>query len=190
MVVMVKTSSSSFQKKSLNYFRFLTPLAVVVMLAFAGRIDRYEIEIDPFLSSATIPTSCLFLPPPFSSLLIHLIPSPSSSYLSSYLIFIYSLGFGGLKFFQSSSASSMKLVKALTWNIAAINNNPFGISSPIYLTHSLLSEYWITNDDPSYNKLMKGVSEFIKTPAEKDIPIGNIFTEVYIFFIDVILMIF
>ena len=32
-------------------------------------------------------------------------------------------------------------VSVLTWNIAAINNNPF--------------EYWITSDDKNYNEMMK-----------------------------------
>ena len=39
----------------------------------------------------------------------------------------------------------------MTWNIAAINNNPF--------------EYWITNDDESYNDIMKSVSEYIEKPG-------------------------
>eukprot|EP00602_Paraphysomonas_sp_CaronLab_P005140 CAMPEP_0185035902 /NCGR_PEP_ID=MMETSP1103-20130426/28024_1 /TAXON_ID=36769 /ORGANISM="Paraphysomonas bandaiensis, Strain Caron Lab Isolate" /LENGTH=494 /DNA_ID=CAMNT_0027573185 /DNA_START=216 /DNA_END=1700 /DNA_ORIENTATION=- len=47
--------------------------------------------------------------------------------------------------------------------MAAINNNPF--------------EYWITNEDPKYNTLMQGVSEFIKNPGDKDIPVSQVFTE-------------
>ena len=38
-----------------------------------------------------------------------------------------------------------------TWNIAAINNNPF--------------EYWITHDDADYNALMEGVQSFIDEPG-------------------------
>lgn len=38
-----------------------------------------------------------------------------------------------------------------TWNIAAINNNPF--------------EYWITHDDADYNALMEGVQSFIDQPG-------------------------
>ena len=34
-------------------------------------------------------------------------------------------------------------ITAATWNLAAVNNNPF--------------EYWITHDDPAYVKLMKDV---------------------------------
>ena len=52
---------------------------------------------------------------------------------------------------SSSGVGSEKIVKAVTWNIAAINNNPF--------------EYWITNDDESYNKIMKSVSEYIENPG-------------------------
>jgi hypothetical protein len=54
-------------------------------------------------------------------------------------------------------------VKALTWNIAAINNNPF--------------EYWITSDDPSYNQLMGKVSKFIDSPGLADVTVGSIFTD-------------
>ena len=49
-----------------------------------------------------------------------------------------------------------------TWNIAAINNNPF--------------EYWITHDDPKYNALMKSVQEFIDSPGERDVPVSKVFT--------------
>ena len=57
-----------------------------------------------------------------------------------------------------------KQTKALTWNMAAINNNPF--------------EYWITTDDVEYNNLMKAVSDFIQTPSvDKDVPVSNVITE-------------
>ena len=56
-----------------------------------------------------------------------------------------------------------KLIHALTWNIAAINNNPF--------------EYWITSDDPKYNDLMLKFSDFITKPGEKDVPIEQVFTD-------------
>ncbi len=53
---------------------------------------------------------------------------------------------------------------SLTWNIAAINNNPF--------------EYWVTNDDPAYNELMKSVSDRIVSPsAKEDILVGEVFTQ-------------
>ena len=41
-----------------------------------------------------------------------------------------------------------------TWNIAAINNNPF--------------EYWITHDDKAYNKLMSDVQAFVSEPGDRD----------------------
>tara|TARA_B110001452_G_C15219676_1_gene422818 strand:+ start:283 stop:1881 length:1599 start_codon:yes stop_codon:yes gene_type:complete len=56
-----------------------------------------------------------------------------------------------------------KLLKAITWNIAAINNNPF--------------EYWITHEDESYNKLMADVQGFIDEPGERDVEVGSVFTE-------------
>lgn len=62
-------------------------------------------------------------------------------------------------------------IKAATWNIAAINNNPF--------------EYWITptnpdgtvRDDPVYNGLMKNISSFIESPGDYDIKVGDLFTD-------------
>lgn len=60
-------------------------------------------------------------------------------------------------------ASSMRQVKALTWNVAAINNNPF--------------EYWITNEDASYNSIMKEVSTFIESPGANDVMVSQVFTD-------------
>lgn len=55
-------------------------------------------------------------------------------------------------------------LKSLTWNMAAINNNPF--------------EYWITTDISSYNDMMKRLEEYIKTPsAPVDVVISSIFTD-------------
>lgn len=54
-------------------------------------------------------------------------------------------------------------IKAVTWNIAAVNNNPF--------------EYWITNDDPIYNALMKKVSDFIQNPGANDLWVKKIITD-------------
>jgi hypothetical protein len=56
-----------------------------------------------------------------------------------------------------------KVLHAITWNIAAINNNPF--------------EYWITNKDGNYNRLMSDVSAFIDNPGDNDILVKEIFTE-------------
>lgn len=58
---------------------------------------------------------------------------------------------------------SSKIISATTWNIAAINNNPF--------------EYWITNPDPNYNELMKKVSNVIQFSSKFDnTKIEDIFT--------------
>jgi len=54
---------------------------------------------------------------------------------------------------------------AATWNIAAINTNPF--------------EYWISHEDDRYNKLMSEFEAFIDEPGEKDVPISAVFTDAY-----------
>ena len=54
-------------------------------------------------------------------------------------------------------------IRAVTWNIAAVNNNPF--------------EYWITNEDPTYNNLMKKVSDFIQNPESNDLLVKKIITD-------------
>lgn len=68
----------------------------------------------------------------------------------------------GEAFFGSTTADS-GFLSTMTWNIAAINNNPF--------------EYWITNDDPAYNELMKKVSAFITDPGDKDVQVSEVFTD-------------
>ena len=50
-----------------------------------------------------------------------------------------------------------------SWNMAAINNNPF--------------EYWITYDDADYNHLMQKVQEFINDPGENDVAVASVFTQ-------------
>jgi hypothetical protein len=40
---------------------------------------------------------------------------------------MFALGFGSVNILRTFTSSSKKQVKALTWNMAAINNNPFGI---------------------------------------------------------------
>ena len=49
-----------------------------------------------------------------------------------------------------------------TWNIAAINNNPF--------------EYWITYND-AYERLMLNVEEFLENPGERDVIVPQVFSE-------------
>ena len=65
--------------------------------------------------------------------------------------------------FKLSSFAKPKVLRLVTWNIAAINNNPF--------------EYWITSNDEGYNNIMKSVSNFIETPGDKDVQVKNVFTD-------------
>lgn len=51
---------------------------------------------------------------------------------------------------------------AVTWNVAAINNNPF--------------EYYITHKDPKYNELMESVQQFIDAPGAADVTVDQVFT--------------
>ena len=53
-------------------------------------------------------------------------------------------------------------VRVASWNVAAINNNPF--------------EYWITNPNSNYERLMKGIQKFMESPAN-DFPLNEIFTD-------------
>lgn len=54
-------------------------------------------------------------------------------------------------------------VTVLTWNVAAVNNNPF--------------EYWIQYDDPMYMHLMLEVEKFLQNPGERDVEIRSVFTD-------------
>ena len=57
-----------------------------------------------------------------------------------------------------------KQLQIATWNIAAINNNPF--------------EYWITYDEnPEYENIMSSIELFLEDPGDKDVPVSNIFTD-------------
>eukprot|EP01038_Epipyxis_sp_PR26KG_P006408 gene6408-8819_t len=74
---------------------------------------------------------------------------------------------------SSSINRDSNRLRLATWNIAAINNNPF--------------EYWITNDDdPRYNDMMNNVSNFIESETDlknniqvKEIFTDDMFTELY-----------
>lgn len=60
--------------------------------------------------------------------------------------------------------ASGRRLAVTTWNIAAINNNPF--------------EYWITyKENPDYEKLMINIELFLETPGDKDVPVKEVFTE-------------
>jgi len=58
--------------------------------------------------------------------------------------------------------SDASVLRVVTWNIAAINNNPF--------------EYWITHEDADYNKLMENVQGYIDAPGVRDVPVSSVFT--------------
>ena len=59
-------------------------------------------------------------------------------------------------------ADGKYVVHAASWNVAAVNNNPF--------------EYWVTSPDPNYNIIMEGVQNFVSDPA-RDIQVNRIFTD-------------
>jgi len=52
---------------------------------------------------------------------------------------------------------------AATWNIAAVNNNPF--------------EYWITHKDVSYAQLMGDVETFFEAPGDRDVQVCEVFSD-------------
>ena len=61
-------------------------------------------------------------------------------------------------------ASAKRKLQIASWNIAAINNNPF--------------EYWITYDEnENYEKIMSDIEAFLEQPGEKDVPVSEVFTE-------------
>mmetsp|Transcript_18802 Transcript_18802/g.39097 ORF Transcript_18802/g.39097 Transcript_18802/m.39097 type:complete len:536 (-) Transcript_18802:147-1754(-) len=65
---------------------------------------------------------------------------------------------------MAAMAASKRKLKVATWNIAAINNNPF--------------EYWITYDEnPEYEKIMTAIEGFLENPGDKDVPVSSVFTE-------------
>mmetsp|Transcript_46544 Transcript_46544/g.131032 ORF Transcript_46544/g.131032 Transcript_46544/m.131032 type:complete len:621 (+) Transcript_46544:107-1969(+) len=72
---------------------------------------------------------------------------------------------------EKSAQTGLAMMKAAgrrlaitSWNIAAINNNPF--------------EYWITyRENEEYEKLMINVEKFLEEPGDKDVPINKVFTE-------------
>ena len=63
----------------------------------------------------------------------------------------------------TTTTTAEKALTVATWNIAAINNNPF--------------EYWIHSEDESYNKLMSDVQAFISEPGDKDVRVKEVFTD-------------
>ena len=58
---------------------------------------------------------------------------------------------------------SNQALTTLSWNISAVNTNPF--------------EYWITHDDPKYLELMARVEALIHNPGSSDVKLQNIFSQ-------------
>ena len=69
---------------------------------------------------------------------------------------------GGEKIDLKMDSSKLSELSVASWNIAAINNNPF--------------EYWIESPDAEYDSLMKGVEKFMTDP-ENNVPLHEIFTD-------------
>jgi len=68
------------------------------------------------------------------------------------------------KLVDGAAARSGRTMQIATWNIAAINNNPF--------------EYWISLPEfPSYEKIMASIESFIEDPGANDVPVSEVFTE-------------
>jgi len=60
--------------------------------------------------------------------------------------------------------SAGRRLAVTTWNIAAINNNPF--------------EYWITyNENPNYEKLMIDIEHFLENPGDQDVKVNEVFSQ-------------
>ena len=92
----------------------------------------------------------------------------SSAFVILFVLLIFALrerdGNGNSFTSRLSSQETSNKIRTFTWNIAAINNNPF--------------EYWITNDDPTYNEMMAKVSHYISDPNEiDDLLVNEIFTD-------------
>lgn len=67
------------------------------------------------------------------------------------------------EFGESSTKGGGTHLKVVTWNVAAVNNNPF--------------EYWITHPNPDYKTLMEDVEKFIIDPGDNDVRVDQLFTE-------------
>ena len=61
---------------------------------------------------------------------------------------------------SADEPDSGRVLRVATWNVAAVNNNPF--------------EYFITHHDPAYNELMADFEAFIDSPGEGDVTVGEI----------------
>mmetsp|Transcript_18736 Transcript_18736/g.30744 ORF Transcript_18736/g.30744 Transcript_18736/m.30744 type:complete len:518 (-) Transcript_18736:1076-2629(-) len=65
---------------------------------------------------------------------------------------------------MAAMANANRKLQVSTWNVAAINNNPF--------------EYWITYDEnPAYETIMTNIEAFLENPGAQDVPVSQVFTE-------------
>lgn len=65
---------------------------------------------------------------------------------------------------MAAMAAAGRRLTVTTWNIAAINNNPF--------------EYWITmKENPDYESLMINIENFLETPGGNDVVVSEVFTD-------------
>jgi len=62
-----------------------------------------------------------------------------------------------------AAAGGEARLRTVSWNVAAVNNNPF--------------EYWITHPNPAYKQLMEQVERFIVDPGEDDVLVKEVFTD-------------
>lgn len=79
---------------------------------------------------------------------------------------IYLLAFARNAVSRVTFVEGSRRVSAATWNMAAINNNPF--------------EYWITYEgegSEAYGSLMDSISDFLSKPGNKDVVVSTIFTD-------------
>jgi len=60
---------------------------------------------------------------------------------------------------SADEPDSGRVLRVATWNVAAVNNNPF--------------EYFITHHDPAYNELMADFEAFIDSPGDGDVTVGE-----------------
>jgi hypothetical protein len=78
------------------------------------------------------------------------------------MVFVASFGVWNVVSFGQHPADALHVV---TWNIAAINDNPF--------------EYWITYDNQDYKNMMRGVQDYVQNPGAhgQEPAVSDIFTE-------------
>jgi hypothetical protein len=88
-------------------------------------------------------------------------PARSQTCLHTFSISLHRSG--GARSFLGTTITSRRMQIA-TWNIAAINNNPF--------------EYWITyKENPAYEQLMVDIEKFIENPGDRDVLVPLVFTQ-------------